>query len=63
MAAARERFGKHVPAATDTRFNGVACAGRAEELRGKQLGQPSQFCMGVCEEKSQLEGSRRSERT
>jgi hypothetical protein len=27
------------------------------------LGQQSQFCTGVCEEKRQLEGSRHSERT
>jgi hypothetical protein len=32
MAAARERFGKHIPMATDTRTNGVVCAGRAEKL-------------------------------
>jgi hypothetical protein len=34
MAAARERLGKHVPAAINThmRINGVVCAGRAEEL-------------------------------
>jgi hypothetical protein len=33
-AAARERLGKHVPAATDThtRMNSVVCVGRAEEL-------------------------------
>jgi hypothetical protein len=27
------------------------------------MGQPSEFCTGVCEEKRQLEGGRRSERT
>jgi hypothetical protein len=34
MAAARERLGKHVPAATDTnmRIKGVDSAVRAEEL-------------------------------
>jgi hypothetical protein len=59
MAAARERFCKHVPAATDThtRMNGVVCTGRAEELSGRQLGQPSQFSTGGCEEKGQLEAS------
>jgi hypothetical protein len=31
MVAARERLGKHVPAAQDTRMNSVLCAGRAEE--------------------------------
>jgi hypothetical protein len=31
-AAAREQLGKQVPAATDTRMNGVVCAGHAEEL-------------------------------
>jgi hypothetical protein len=37
--------------------------GRAKELKGRQLGQISQFCTGVCEEKCQLESSRHSERT
>jgi hypothetical protein len=31
-ADARERLGKYVPAATDTRMNGVVCPGRAKEL-------------------------------
>jgi hypothetical protein len=41
MAAARERLGKHVSATTDkhTKMNGVLCAGRADELQGRQLGQ------------------------
>jgi hypothetical protein len=30
--AARERLGKHVSAATDTKINGVICAVRAEKL-------------------------------
>jgi hypothetical protein len=36
--AVRERLGKQVPAATDTRMNGVFYAGRAEELSERQLG-------------------------
>jgi hypothetical protein len=32
MAGARERFSKHVPAATDTRMKVVVCRGRAEEI-------------------------------
>jgi hypothetical protein len=31
-SVSRQRLGKHVPATTDTRMNGVVCAGRAEEL-------------------------------
>jgi hypothetical protein len=60
MAAVRERQDKHVPAATDMhkRMNGVVLAGRDDKLQGKQLLQPCQFCTGVCEEKTQLEGSR-----
>jgi hypothetical protein len=50
MAAACKRLGKHVPAATDTRMKSVVCAGRAEELEGRKLGQPSQFSKGVCED-------------
>jgi hypothetical protein len=39
------------------RINGVGCTSRAKELQGIQLGQPSQFCAGDCEEKGQLEDS------
>jgi hypothetical protein len=42
-------------------MNGVSCHGPAEKLSGRQMGQPSQFCTGICEEIIQLEGSRRSE--
>jgi hypothetical protein len=55
MAAARKRLGKQVPAATEMRMNGVVCAGRAEELKGRKLGQPSQLSMGGCEDEGQLE--------
>jgi hypothetical protein len=34
-------------------MNSVVYAVRAEELHGRQLGQPSQFCTGVCEGKDQ----------
>ncbi|PNF29196.1 hypothetical protein B7P43_G10769 [Cryptotermes secundus] len=42
--------------------NGVS-ESRPDELKGRQLRQPSQFSTGVCEKKSQLEGSHHSERT
>jgi hypothetical protein len=53
-AAAKERLGKHVPAAADThtRMNGVIYACRAEELRGRHMGQPSQCCTGDSEERT-----------
>jgi hypothetical protein len=59
----RQWLGKHVSAATETHTveNGVLYLVRAKRLYGRQLGQPSQFGMGGCEEKGQLEGSRRSE--
>jgi hypothetical protein len=56
MAAAGEGLGKPISVTTDTKMNGVVCVRFAEEL-------PTQLCTGVCEEKSQLEGSRHSERT
>jgi hypothetical protein len=36
------------------RMNGVVYAVRAEELYGRSLGQPSQFCTEVCEENSSI---------
>jgi hypothetical protein len=56
-AAAMDQFGKHVPAVTDTRMNGVVCSSFAEKLERRKLGQQSQFCTGVCKKKRQLKGA------
>jgi hypothetical protein len=43
--------------------NGVFYGGPCRGVIRRQLGQPSQFCTGVFEEKSQFEGSRHSKKT
>jgi hypothetical protein len=66
----RQLLGEYVPAETDKHatievlletvfFTLSIKRGYVED----NLGQQSQFCTGVCEEKRQLEGSRHSERT
>jgi hypothetical protein len=57
--ASRQRLVKHVPVATNRRATievlletGCFYVVRAEELSLRQLGQPSQFCTGVCEERT-----------
>jgi hypothetical protein len=63
MLASKERLGKHVPTTMDTRMNVLSPGAVSKSYKERQLGQTSQFCTGVCEEKRQLERSRHSEKT
>jgi hypothetical protein len=63
-AVSRQRLAKHVPAATNQRATidilletGCFYVVHAEELWGRQLGKPSQFCTGGCEERTSVRES------
>jgi hypothetical protein len=66
-SVSRKRLGKHVPAETDTHATIVVLLKKVFYIRSVQRGYKennwgNRVSNGVCEEKRQLEGSRRSER-